>query len=170
VVNIGAQEFHQFPSVPLGRTKVLVCLNKTPCCCKQQGPGEIGCCIVQNSWRIRHHNFVTGACRNINVVVSNGYIRDNLEVWALGKDGLINPIREQDDRTCLALKPSDQLFGGKSNISLIILHIKMLLDNGDGFIEDLTGDQNLWPHDIFSLFPKKRRKDNRKFIALPPVF
>ena len=94
---------------------------------------------------------MTGTCRDINVVVSNGYIGDYLEVWALGKNGLVNPIREQDDRTCLASKPSDQLFRRKSNISLIILHMKMLLDHGDGFIENLTGDQNLWAHDILSL-------------------
>jgi hypothetical protein len=97
-----------------------------------------------------------GTRLDINVVVSNGYIGDNLEIWALGKDHLINPIREQNDRTCLLLKPLYKGIKRKWNVALIIINFKMVPDKGDNLVEYLTGNQNLCPHDIFSLCQKKR--------------
>jgi hypothetical protein len=94
---------------------------------------------------------VTRACWNINVVVSNGNIGDDLEVRASVKDGLVNPIREQDDRTCFVPKLLYKGLWRKGNVTLVIIHFKMVPEKGDDFVEYLSGDQDLWAHDILSL-------------------
>jgi hypothetical protein len=92
------------------------------------------------SRRVRHHHLMTGTCRDINIVVSNGYIGDYFEVWALRKDGLVNPVREENNRTRPVPEFLYQNICRIRNICLVILNLRMLFDKGDRLGEYSTRD------------------------------
>jgi hypothetical protein len=58
----------------------------------------------------------------------------------MGEDIFINPIREEDDRSCLVPELFGQFLRSKRNITLVIFNLKIPLYHIDRFIEDLPSD------------------------------
>lgn len=88
------------------------------------------------------------ACFNVDVVVSHGYVRHDLQFRTLRKNRFVDLVGEQGNGPFLLLEPFYKEGGWQWSVARIVVNLEMFLDQGDGLIEDFLRDQNLRSHRI----------------------
>jgi hypothetical protein len=109
--------------------KVLICLYEAPRGPENQGPRKIGCRVIEHPRGIRNHDLAPSACLDVDIVVSYGDVGDDLEIRALGKNILIDPIRQQCDHSRLALEPLGQQSRGEEDFGIVPLENMLAMMN-----------------------------------------